>query len=334
MKKDKRLRDVIYQYASKYSSNQQELNELLSSRSFQMNEEQGTEFIKHLVQRSLFLQRINIILVSNVSGSKIKGALTKPATGRNGNFQRYLSEITLDPFKFELKETDSGILIKWDLFDHLATLFHTDLSESYSEYILNQIVSDILQIGWHGESIAENTTDVNMADVNKGWLALLAEQKPENFIQQGKEQNKIKIFGDNADYHSLNELAFSLRKKLAEKHQYRNDLVFLVGNDLLSKEDNILLNNLAYPNQFSDKYFSNVFGGMITLTPPNFPTKAAVVTTLNNLSIYTDPKTWRYSIRNDEDNKQIINSLYRQECYVIEDLSLIAAINHHNVILD
>lgn len=76
------------------------------------------------------------------------------------------------------------------------------------------------------------------------------------------------------------------------------------------------------------------FGGMNAITPPNFPARAAAVTTLKNLSVYTEAESVRRSLRNDEDKKGVVTSYYRQEGYVVEDLGLMTAIDHTKVKLN
>lgn len=295
--------------------------------------EKINEFSENIRYSCPFLQQINFFYVPYNQGKKIINILPYQNTGRKED-GRHFATIPNREHQYELFETDSGIIIPWQLFDQFAYC-KEKLEALYDNYFFTQLALDLLQIGWNGSSVAKNTTDENLKDVNKGWLVRLKEQKPENFIQNGKTANNIKIFGENADYSSLDELAIALRQKLAPHHQNRTDLVLLVGLDLITKEKNLILkdSNQANTSILDSHHLLNIFGGLPAIIPPNFPLKGAVVTTLQNLSIYTFMKSGRYSLRSDENRKAIISSYYRQEGYVVEDLSLIAAIDHTKVIL-
>lgn len=294
---------------------------------------EGIKFIKALFSKSEFFNQINLILANNLQGNKFKGIITTPATGRKET--RQSANLDSDGFKFELQEVDTGIAFNWDYLDTLADLYEEDLKSEYFNRILSIIIFDILQVGWNGESTATVTKNINLSDVDKGWLKLLAEQKPENIIQQGKEQNIIKVFGENADYKTLSDLAFALKSKLLSHHQQRNDLIFMIGKDLISKQENLLIDTskAIHNAELESIKFQNVIAGLPVITPPNFPAKGAAITTLSNLSFYIDPISCRFSIKNDEEKKQLVYRFYRRQCYVVEDLNLMAAVNEKNIIL-
>lgn len=312
------------------------VDSVLRGESFSLEPPQASDLADNIQQRSDFLKQINMFQVEDIKGKKLIGANEKGITGRKKD-GRYLATLSHDQFGYELAETDSGVLIPWAMFDSFAR--HKDKLEAlYAEFVQTQIALDILQIGWHGVSVAENTTKDDLSDVNKGWLKLLAEQKSENFLTQGATAGKIKIFGDGADYANLDDLAFDLKQGLHQRHRDRNDLVFLVGADLVSKETKLIQKQHGLtPTEKAALGSHNLmgsFGGMNAITPPNFPARGAVVTTLKNLSVYTQAKSVRRALRSDEDKKGIINSYYRQEGYVVEDLGLMVAIDHSKVKLD
>lgn len=305
--------------------------------SFALTTPQAALLGENIQQRSDFLQKINMIQVTHLKGKKLLGATEKGITGRKKQ-GRYLASLGHDEHGYELFETDSGALIPWQMFDQFA-IFKDRLGALYEEFTNNQIALDILQIGFNGNSVAENTTKADLSDVNKGWLFLLKEQKSANFLTEvAAGSGKIKIFGDGADYANLDELAFDLKQGLDLRHQSRNDLVFLVGADLVGKETKLIQKQHGLtPTEKAALGSHNLLGsfaGMNAITPPCFPAKAAVVTTLKNLSVYTEQESVRRSLRNDEDRKGIVNSYYRQEGYVVEDLGLMTAIDHTAVKLN
>lgn len=307
----------------------------INSIAFPLNINQGLEFMENIRERSEFLSQINMMQVYETENKKLYGATEKAPTGRKQE-GRHETTLTRDQHGYKLAETDSGVLLPWILFDTFA-LYPDLLEQRYDDYVRNQIALDMLQIGWHGQSVAPNTSEADLSDVNKGWLKLLSEQRSANFLTEGeKKTGEIKIFGDGADYPDLDALALDLKQGLDVRHRNRNDLVFMVGSELLTKENKLIIENINKPKEramLSSHYLLVNFGGMTSLTPPNFPAKCAAVTTLSNLSIYSELQSWRYSVRNDSDKKAIVNSCYRYEGYVIEDLGLMTAIDHSKVVL-
>ncbi|MFQ1014515.1 phage major capsid protein, P2 family [Avibacterium paragallinarum] len=300
---------------------------------FSLDEYQVKEMNEKIQQRSDFLNAINMIPVHQEQGAKIYGPLKPNVTGRQDAARHIIDQIDNEQ-GYRVYETDSGVTVKWGLLDNFSQ--HPEkFDHLLDEFVLDQIAANIMQIGWAGKSLAANTQAIDLSDVNKGWLALLAEQKPENVKATGKN-GKLKIFGENADYANLDALAIALRNQLDEHHRNRNDLVFLVGTGLLAREEQPIT-SINPPAQektgLQNHYIANQFGGMKTLTPPQFPIYGAVVTTLQNLSLYIFNRSGRYSIRQDQDYKREIVSYWRYEGYVIEDLGLMAAIDPAMVIL-
>ncbi|MFY1028144.1 phage major capsid protein, P2 family [Actinobacillus seminis] len=309
---------------------------ILRGDSFSLNIPQAALLGENIQQRSDFLQKINMIFVSALKGDKLFGATEKAITGRKSK-GRHLATLNHEQKGYELSETDSGVIVPWGTFDAFA-VYKDKLWDLYEEYVLNQIALDMLQIGWHGKSVAKDTKEADLSDVNKGWLQLLKEQRPANFMTESADgTGQITLFGEGADYQNLDELAFDLKQGLDLRHQSRNDLVFLVGADLTSKETKLIQKQHGLtPTEKAALGSHNLlgsFGGMNAITPPNFPARGAVVTTLKNLSVYTEKESVRRSLRNDEDRKGVVNQLYRQEGYVVEDLGLMTAIDPSKVVL-
>ncbi|MFC1011013.1 phage major capsid protein, P2 family [Pasteurella multocida] len=330
MKKQKEFYSLVEKLSNKYSPNTQ----LHAGKShISIENTQVFKLRESIQQNSDFLKNINMFTVFDSIGDKLS-CVSKNITGRQEN-SRNVAQVEHDNQRYELIETDSGVLIPWHLLDHFA-LYQKEQEARYEKYIQTQIALDMLQIGWYGNSIASSTTKDDLSDVNKGWLTLLAEQRSKGFMTEGSQKTgAIKIFGENADFVNLDQLALELKQALDRRHQCRNDLVFLVGSELVAKEKTPIYQHIGNNGQdvLSAHYLTNNFGGMPAIIPPNFPEKCAVVTTLKNLSIYDLADSQRISIRQDDDNKAIIHSYLRHEAYVIEDLSLMAAIDHTKVTL-
>lgn len=320
------LRNVANYYGT-------DVDALIRGESFALEVPKAAELGENIQQRSEFLKSINLDYVTDLSGYKLRGATEKSITGRKKD-GRYLARLDHTQGKYQLAETDSGIIVPWAMFDNFAR-FGDRLAALYAEFVQTQIALDQLKVGWYGKSVAENTSAVDMSDVNKGWMQLEREEKPENVMKDGATVGKIKIFGEGADFENLDHLASELKSGIDLRHRDRNDLVFLVGADLIGKEAELI--NKAHgltPTEKAVLGSQNLlgsFGGMRGIVPPNFPARGAVVTTLSNLSIYVQDASVRRSYRNDEDRKGIIDSYYRNEGYVVEDAGLFTAIEFENV---
>lgn len=280
--------------------------------------------------RSDFLNAINWLTVKNTDGKKILCKLQGTTTGRkNAGRNRSIVEYG-DSYKTQ--EIDSGVQISWRLIDDLGTI-QDEFEQNFIRLTENQFLIDMLKLGWFGESAAPNTQAEDLSDVVQGWLAQLKSQNPTNVIRSGKSADKITLFSDTADYKNLDELAIALRDKLPLKYQERNDLVFFVGADLVAKDNSNIIGSPASFNNNGENilYLTNYFGGMPAIIPPQFPRKCAVVTTLKNLSIYTQKNSCHRSIYNDENTGDYISAYLRSECYIVENLDLMAAIEHKNV---
>ncbi|HHF6602298.1 TPA: phage major capsid protein, P2 family [Haemophilus influenzae] len=329
--KDSQIKQYASQLATKYQDQLSKQYDVVLS--ITLNEKALQNLMKDFKARSDLLNSINWITVKDAAGEKFLGALKGTTTGRkqegrNRSIMEYGET-------YKTCEIDSGVQISWRLIDELEVT-QENFEELFTRLTENQFILDMLKIGWHGESQAVNTQAEDLSDVTKGWLAQLKEQNPANIITGGKSAGKIVLFTEKADYKNLDELAIALRNKLPAEYQERNDLVFLVGAELASKANANIKGAYLYSenNGMNNLYLSNYFGGMPSIIPPQFPKKCAVVTTLKNLSIYTQKTSCHRSIYNEENTGDYINAYYRQECYVVENLNLMAAIEHKNVVFE
>lgn len=288
----------------------------------------------NIQQSSDFLKEINMAQVTDLKGLKLWGATEKGITGRKPS-ERHIATLNHTQTGYELARTDSGILVPWDMFDQFAR-FGDKLPVLYAEFFNKQVALDMLQVGWHGKSVAPTTSQDDLSDVNKGWLALLKEQKSAN-VYTGNSSHKINLYGTDAEFANLDELALDLKQGLDLRHQNRTDLVFLVGADLVNVESKYIskASKLTATERaaLGSHNLVNTFAGMRAITPPNFPAKGAAVTTLSNLSIYTQSSSVRRRFESNQDKMGIITSYYRNEGYVVEDTGLMTAIEAENVVI-
>ncbi|MGL5605621.1 MAG: phage major capsid protein, P2 family [Plesiomonas sp.] len=324
------------QLANQYGA---DANKVAQGKYFSISGPQESQFINAIQARVDFLQKINLIPVTDIAGEKVLAGVQKTITGRkkDGRYRR-----TADPQggKYACIETDSGIIIPWHLMDVWARMGNKFLA-IYAEYVQQQIGLDQIMIGWRGTKASENTdpeTNPLLQDVNKGWMQWMRDNKPENILTEGDGGGgKIKIFGEGADYANLDQLGYDLRQGLGDVHRERTDLVFMVGADLIAKEADLVskAHGLTPTERGAIKQHElmGTFGGMPAATMPNFPARGAVITTFDNLSIYTQTGSMRRKVKDDDELKGVVDSYYRNEAYVVEDESLFVGIEFDHVVL-
>lgn len=311
-----------------------DVNQALAGKQFTIDTPKATILLGNIQNRSDFLKQINMIGVKDVEGQLVYGPAEGGITGRKTN-GRYRKSLNPNGYKYKLAETDSGVLINWTQlaqWGHLGNQF----ADLYAAYVQRQIALDMIKIGFYGESVAAETQADNLADVNKGWLQFIRDNKPLQILTEGtKQSGEIRIFGKDADYVNLDELAYDLKQGLAEVHRDAGDLVFLVGSDLVSKESSLIYkgNGLIATEKaaLNTQDLMKTFGGMKAMMVPNMPPRLAVVTSLNNLSIYTQHDTIRRGMKDDDELKAVKDSYWRMEGYAVEDPSKFSAIEFKNV---
>lgn len=308
---------------------------VLAGESFSIEADKETKLLGNIQKQSDFLSKINVVLVNEQQGQLVFGATEKAITGRRKS-GRYRSEVDPSGYKYALAETDSGILIPWQKLDMWGAR-SAEFAALWRDYVQKQISLDMIKIGFTGKTVAEESTEEDLSDVNKGWLQFVRDNKAENMIAAGQDGSTIKIFGEGADFANLDELAYSLKQGIHERHRDGNDLVFFVGSDLVAKQSQFIYSKHALkPTERSALNNTNLhatFGGMPAVTPPNMPGNLAFVTSYDNLSIYTQKGSIRRSFRNEEEMKGVIDDYYRYEGYAVEDVTKFVGIEPEKVVL-
>ncbi len=300
----KAFENFIEKSAEKYRVEAFKGERMLSSW---LTEDAQKEYMKELSGRSNFLREINWLTVAEPSGKTLFGALDGTTTGRQKD-ERHRSRL-IHRDQYQTQEADSGVFIPWQLIDELTSL-QENFEENYTALTESQFVLDMLQIGWNGESVAQNTQASDLSDVNIGWQAQLKQKKPEHIITQGKKAGRISLFAENADYKNLNELAA------------KEDAIYANTTENQRPGDTVA----------NSHYLANYYGGMPAVIPPCFPPKGAVVTTFRNLSIYTQRGSVYRAIYDDENKVGVINSFRRNDAYVVEKVDFMTAIEPKNVV--
>jgi len=289
-----------------------------------------------IVATSDFLQKINLIAVTELKGQNILGSASGPVTGRtdttvDGKERKTRDVLGLTPVGYELFATNSDVHITYGTVDAWAKF--PDLGQRYTGYVQKRIAVDRELVGWHGEQAAANTdlaTYPLMQDVNKGWMQYVRQNLPANVLLQGSTPGEIRI-GAGGDYANLDLAVFDLLQAIPAF--LRDGLVALVGSDLIAQESAALF--AAVGGKPTEKNAMNMamarLGGLVWDSPYNFPARGIVVTSYDNLSIYYQESSWRRQIVEEPKKNRVEDYNSRNEGYVVETPEKFAALEFKNV---
>lgn len=287
---------------------------------------------------SAFLQRINVIGVSEIKGEKVMLGVNGTVTGRTDTDTQEREPrnvLGLDGKGYELHDTHSDVTLKFSTIDAWAKF--KDFAERYAAAVRRQIALDRIMIGWHGVKVAPNTDRVAfplLQDVNKGWLQIVREQAAQQLLVEGATKGKIRI-GIGGDYVNLDSLVFDVSLMIDEEFRDGGDLVALIGRDLLAQDKGKLYAKQGLtPSEKQKVELAQVidtYGGLPSYTCPHFPAKGVVVTSFDNLSIYFQDNSWRRYLLENPKRSRAEDYNSRNEGYVVEQLGKFAGIEAGNV---
>ncbi|MBJ2219594.1 phage major capsid protein, P2 family [Pseudomonas sp. MF7453] len=286
---------------------------------------------------SAFLQRINVIGVSEIKGEKVMLGVNGTVTGRTDTDTKEREPrnvLGLDGKGYELHDTHSDVTLKFATIDAWAKF--KDFAERYAA-VRRQIALDRIMIGWHGVKVAPNTDRVAfplLQDVNKGWLQIVREQAAQQLLVEGATKGKICI-GIGGDYVNLDSLVFDVSLMIDEEFRDGGDLVAIIGRDLLAHDKGKLYAKQGHtPSEKQKVELAQVidtYGGLPSYTCPHFPAKGVVVTSFDNLSIYFQDSSWRRYLLENPKRSRAEDYNSRNEGYVVEQLGKFAGIEAGNV---
>ncbi|MCM2317958.1 MAG: phage major capsid protein, P2 family [Pseudomonas sp.] len=288
---------------------------------------------------SAFLQRINVIPVSDLKGEKVMIGVNGTVTGRTNTVttdREPRDALGLDGEGYELFDTHSDVALRFASIDAWSKF--PNFQQLYTAAVQKQIAMDRIMIGWHGTSIAPTTDrDANplLQDVNKGWLQIAREQAPQQVLTQGAvTAGKIKI-GATGDYANLDAFVYDVSQLIDEVFRDSGDLVAIIGRELLTHDKAKLYAAQGdTPTEKERIELAQViatYGGLPSYTFPNFPARGVLVTSFDNLSIYFQGSSWRRYLKENPNRSRVEDYNSRNEGYVIEQLGKFAYAESANV---
>ena len=306
------------------------------ARQFAIEPSIAQELKDKTVEQSTFLPRINIFPVTELSGQKLfgksKGSIaSRTDTTVAGVEREPKHNMDMEDGLYQLHQTNFDTAIRYDMLDLWAKF--PDFYERYTRYNYEQMANDTEIIGWHGTHAAKDTDLAAyplLQDVNKGWMQHMRENRAQNILVDGKTSGVI-VIGQGGDYLNLDEAVFDLKQGIP--YYLRQNLIALIGDDLVAKEEASLYHNQA--GTPTEKILigqsKERFGGLDWDTPSNFPSRGLVITSLDNLSLYYQEGGSRRFIKDKPEKDQVEDYISYNEGYVVEDTEKFVAWEFDNV---
>lgn len=292
-----------------------------------------------VLESSEFLKHINVVPVTEMKGQALRlGVLGTIASRTDTNTkERETSDIhSLQDNPYSCEKTNFDTHLNYATLDAWAKF--PDFASRIGGLKAERIALDRIMIGWNGARVA-TTTDRNanplLQDVNKGWLVQIEEKaKARVMTEEQKGSGKIEV-GAGKTYKNLDALVFALKEDFIPD-QYRNDskLVAILGSDLLADKYFPLINQekpteiLAGDTVISQKRV----GGLQAVSVPFFPKGTVLVTSLDNLSIYTQEGAVRRNIIDNPKRDRVEDYMSSNEAYVVENYDAVAMAKNITII--
>jgi P2 family phage major capsid protein len=303
----------------------------LASKMFSVEPSIAQELNDAITAKADFLQRINVIPVTEIKGEKVFIGVSGPVTGRTNTktTDRVAKDASaLENSTYELSSTESDVGLPYAKIDAWAKF--PDFHQRYSAAVQKQIALDRIMVGFHGVKAAAQT-DIEaypmLQDVNKGWLQQLREQAPQQVLKEGKTPGKVTM-GPGGDYENLDALVHDTKQMVDERLRDGGDLVAIIGTDLLAADKAKLYakqgDTPTEKERIEDAQVIATYGGLPSFSVPFFPVNGVLVTSWDNLSIYFQDSSWRKQTVDNPKRSRVEDYNSRNEGYVIEQLEKIA----------
>jgi P2 family phage major capsid protein len=303
----------------------------LATKQFSVEPTIAQELNEAITAKSDFLQRINVIPVTEIKGQKVFLGVSGPVTGRTNTKTKdreAKDASALDQSTYELSSTESDVGLPYAKIDAWAKF--PDFHQKYSAAVQKQIALDRIMVGFHGTHAADQS-DIELypmlQDVNKGWLQQLRDQAPQQVLKEGKVAGKVTL-GPNGDYANLDALVHDTKQMVDERLRDGGDLIAIIGSDLLAADKAKLYAKQGdvptEKERIEDAQVIATYGGLPSFSVPFFPVNGVLVTSWDNLSIYFQDSSWRKQTVDNPKRSRVEDYNSRNEGYVIEQLEKIA----------
>jgi P2 family phage major capsid protein len=317
-----KVEKMLHKYAAELAKSNGSLD---PSRFFSLTDPKETKLRAALMAESEFLGMINMMDVDQTSGQVVTTGQPGIYTGRkkDGRFNRPLGN---SGNEFKLYETDSGSYLRYDLLVIWANAgSEEEFFQKIQAFSNESFALDMLRVAFNGIRADENTdpdANPNGEDVNIGWHQIVKDRSPGQIIT-----DNVTIGGPGADFVGLDAAVTDIIHNCIYE-PFRRDprLVVLVSADLIGADATTMMQMVDRPTEkVAAQLINRQIAGRTAYTPPFMPEGRLIVTTLDNLHIYTQRGTRKRKTEWNDDRKRFENNYLRMEGYAVEHDELYAA---------
>jgi len=308
---------------------------------FNVDESMAMGELNRIRSTDEFLSRINLVLVhqeieQSVGLGSGKLVASRTDTARGGTrIPRKLSPDCGMPYRCHQVNFDSAIpYLTIDAWAH-----HDDFNDCLEREMQKHTNLDLIRVGFFGQETAgDSNADLNPngEDVTKGWIQALRDHRPESILTPEGEEIRI---GEDGHYASVNDAVCAVKEKIAPRHRDVNDLIVLLGSDLVAHDRATFYQKRIDPaqpvHQIEMRQIKESYGAIPAFMPSCFPARGIMVTSFDNLSIYFLVHAFRRSFGQHNDKFNLLENYESASlAYVVEKLDKAAAIEFEAVKLN
>ena len=287
-----------------------------------------------------FWSGINVVAVDDIKSQKVLGVangIIGKRTDTDAGDRQTTDVMSLGEQNYELFFTESDTHIRYITIDAWSKF--PDFKKRYGKWVRTQIALGRMKVGWHGVAAAAVTDLVanpNGEDVNRGWIQALRDYNGgSQMFDEGATVGEIQI-GAGGDFENLDAAVHGAIQMLHPNYQSSDDLVAIVGRELLATEKSQLYTNQAQTPTEKERIENSAvvatYGGLPTPRPPsNFPARGLLVTSLDNLSYYYQSGSVRRAVTDNPKRNRIEDYQSTNDGYIVEDELKAAAFEFANV---
>ncbi len=313
-----------------YLARQAELNGVVNAaEQFEIAPTIEQRISERIQESSSFLGRINMVPVDEMKGQKLalgSGGTIASTTNVDEKEVETTSVVDMTAQEYECKNIDFATHIPYATLDAWAKF--PDFQTRIQSVTFKQQQRDLIMIGWNGTHRAANSdrkANPLLQDVSEGWLTEIRTHAEECCLD-GVSITK------GGDYNNIDALVKAMVDNLiAEHHQDDTDLVAICGREILNDKYLGLVNDNNLPTEkvATDILLaSKQIGGLPAVRVPFFPANAVLVTSLDNLSIYTQSCSRRRQIVDNPKRKRIEDYQSANIDFVVESFEKVALVEN------
>jgi P2 family phage major capsid protein len=315
---------------------------------FSVEAPKETKLKKAIMESNDFLKKVNMFDVQQIVGQAVTVGSDMLSTGRDKT--RFAGTTPdIDGYEYKLSVTDTVIYITWARLAEWANSGgQKEFEKKLMEYITAQIGNDMLRVamnGTHAAKVTDLTKYPNGEDINEGWHARILRVAPEQIVGSRLDDGAEIYFDPDGtrdadgnplfDYKTLDAMVSDLiNNNINPAFRNAADLVVLVGQDLVAAAQYRLYTEADKPTEHNAaQKLDKSIAGRPAYVVPYMPGKRLVVTSLKNLSIYTQKGTKRRKTKDNDDLGRVESFLWRFEGYMVEEATKYAAFDENSVII-